>query len=170
VLPNIRTNAPHPYAALKLQPADEAYKFVLAKAGATLPMRDAVDERVVRTVRTGKVTAKAGRNVEASLTNANFSEELVAELIADISKGIITHPDQVGGYPEYKGTPYKDADADGLPDAWEKKHGLNPNDPTDVSADADSDGYANVEEFLNGTDPRKFVDYTKLENNPSTSK
>jgi hypothetical protein len=31
--------------------------------------------------------------------------------------------------------------------------------------DSDDDGYANVEEFLNGTDPREFVDYTDLANN-----
>ena len=170
VLPNIRTNAPHPYAPLKLQPADEAFTFVLANAGATLPRRDAVDERVVRMVHTGKVAATASPDVEASLTNANFSKELVAELISDIPKGIITHPDQVGGYPEYKGKPYKDTDGDGLPDDWEKKHGLNFSDASDASTDADGDGYTNVEEFLNGTDPKQFVDYTRLENNVSASK
>jgi hypothetical protein len=33
--------------------------------------------------------------------------------------GIITDVSQVGGYPEYKGTPYKDSDNDGLPDEYE---------------------------------------------------
>ena len=31
--------------------------------------------------------------------------------------------------------------------------------------DFDRDGYTNLEEFLNGTDPRRAVDYTKLANN-----
>ena len=31
--------------------------------------------------------------------------------------------------------------------------------------DKDKDGYTNVEEYLNGTDPTVFVDYTKPENN-----
>ena len=72
---------------------------------------------------------------------------------------------EVGGYPKYTGKPYADADADGLPDSWERRHGLNMKDASDASADADKDGYTNVEEFLNGTDPKKFVDYTKVENN-----
>ena len=165
VLPNIRTNAPHPYSALPLQPAATAFKSVLANSGATMPRRDAVDERVMKMVRTGKPTAKAAPNVSASLANLNFNEKLIDELVADIPKGIITHPDQVGGYPKYNGKPYADADADGLPDRWENKHGLNAKDPTDASTDADKDGYTNVEEFLNGTNPKKFVDYTKPENN-----
>jgi len=165
VLPNIRTNAPHPCAPLNLQLAKEAYESVLANAGATLPRRDTVDERVIKMVRTGKVTAKAGPNVEASLTNANFSKELVAELVADISKGIITHPGQAGGYPQYVGKPYKDTDGDGLPDAWERKHKLNPADSSDASADTDGDGYTNIEEFLNGTEPGQFMNYAKRENN-----
>ena len=52
-----------------------------------------------------------------------------------------------------------------MPDDWEKKHGLNPKDPADAAKDLDGDGYTNIEEFINGTDPNKAVDYTKLENN-----
>jgi hypothetical protein len=36
-----------------------------------------------------------------------------------------------------------------MPDAWEKEHGLNPNDPSDHSQDRDGDGYTNLEEYLN---------------------
>ncbi len=165
VLPGIRTNAPHPYAAIPLQPASAAFKSVLANSGATMPRRDAVDERVTKTVRTGRPTAKAPPGLASSLANPNFNEKLVAELVEDVSKGIITHPDQVGGYPNYAGKPYADADADGLPDSWEKKHGLNWRDASDASGEADNDGYTNMEEFLNGTDPRRFVDYAKPENN-----
>jgi hypothetical protein len=42
---------------------------------------------------------------------------------------------------------------------------LNPNDPSDAAKDLDEDGYANIEEFINGTDPARFVDYSRLENN-----
>ena len=52
-----------------------------------------------------------------------------------------------------------------MPDDWEKKYGLNANQADDNSSDKDSDGYTNVEEYLNGTDPTEFVDYTKPENN-----
>jgi hypothetical protein len=37
-----------------------------------------------------------------------------------------------------------------MPDEWETKHGLNPNDAADASADKDNDGYTNVEAFING--------------------
>ena len=38
-------------------------------------------------------------------------------------------------------------------------------DADDNSSDNDRDGYTNVEEYLNGTDPTKFVDYTIPANN-----
>jgi hypothetical protein len=65
-------------------------------------------------------------------------------------QGIITEIAQVGGYPEYKGTPYKDADDDGMPDAYELKMGLNPKDATDAAKPArDGKGYTNIEVYLN---------------------
>jgi hypothetical protein len=36
--------------------------------------------------------------------------------------------------------------------------------------DLDGDGYTNLEEYLNGTDPTKFIDYSKPENNVNTLK
>jgi hypothetical protein len=69
-------------------------------------------------------------------------------LLADFKAcggAIIDDPSQVGGWPSLAmGTPYPDADGDGMDDGWEAAHGLN--DPT---ADADGDGYTNLEEFLN---------------------
>jgi hypothetical protein len=106
--------------------------------GATWPRRDAVDQRVVQMVRTGKVTCRDG-------------------ILTDIS--------QVGGYPNYDGTPYKDTDKDGMPDDWERAHGLNPHDASDASSDLDGDGYTNTEDFINGLDPRApKVDWTNLKN------
>jgi hypothetical protein len=49
-----------------------------------------------------------------------------------------------------------------MPDTWEIGHHLRPNNPTDGAVDSDSDGYTNVEEFLNGTNPRQYVDYTRI--------
>jgi pectate lyase len=136
------TNVEWKAAAVRTQSAQEAYKLVLEDVGATLPTRDAVDVRVMEMVKTGKPT---------------------------FGNGIITTVDDIGGYPEYKGGPADpDSDHDGMPDAWEKKHGLNPSDASDASLDKDGDGYTNVEEYLNGTDPTKFVDYSKAENNVNT--
>jgi hypothetical protein len=80
-------------------------------------------------------------------------------------QGIITHPSQVGGYPEYKGTPYKDSDNDGIPDAWETKNGLNPKNASDATADKNKDGYTNIEEYLNSlVEIKKVIPSTNLAN------
>ena len=43
-----------------------------------------------------------------------------------------------------------------------------PRDPADGNKDLNGDGYTNLEKYLNGTDPTKFVDYRKPENNKNT--
>ena len=53
-------------------------------------------------------------------------------------------------HPELRSSePPTDSDHDGMPDAWEQDHGLNPNDPDDRNGDLDGDGYTNVEQYLN---------------------
>ncbi len=47
-----------------------------------------------------------------------------------------------------------DQDHDGMPDAWERAHGLDPHDPTDAQVDSDGDGLANLQEYQAGTDPQ----------------
>lgn len=44
--------------------------------------------------------------------------------------------------------PPSDSDHDGMPDGWEKEHGLNPHDARDGAAFA-TNGYTNVENYLN---------------------
>jgi hypothetical protein len=48
--------------------------------------------------------------------------------------------------------PSADSDRDGMPDAWELSHGLNPIVP-DGTSDADADGASNAAEYVAGTDP-----------------
>ena len=52
-----------------------------------------------------------------------------------------------------------DADADGLPDEWEKKFGLNPNDAADAAADSDGDEFTNLEEYEAKTNPKDAKDH-----------
>jgi hypothetical protein len=40
-----------------------------------------------------------------------------------------------------------------MPDEWETRYALNPNDPTDAAGDLNGDGYTNIEDFLNRLDP-----------------
>lgn len=163
----IRADAPFAHAPLTVQSAADAYASVLAGSGATLPRRDAVDTRVIGMVRSGQVgDARASAEDSARASEVGYAEKWVKELEEGVTKGFITNPAQVGGYPEYKGEPYADGDGDGLPDAWETAHGLNPADPADASADLNGDGYANIEDFLNGLDPRApKTDWTDLKNN-----
>jgi hypothetical protein len=143
--------------------ADEAYEFVLKNVGATLPIRDKVDERIVRTVKTGVPEYAKG------LEKKEFYQFEHRRLPMDsYKKGIITDISQVGGYPEYKGKPYVDTDKDGMPDAWEKKYGLNPNDPSDAQGDLNGDGYTNIEDYINGVNPAIKVDWKDLANNKET--
>lgn len=161
---NMKWKKPFPISnPFPILSAQEAYDFVLDNVGATLPKRDIVDERVIEQVKTGKV------HYDKKADEMEFYQFEHRRLPADSYKhGIITDIKQVGGYPEYKGTPYKDSDGDGMPDEWEIKYGLNPKDPSDAVKDMNGDGYTNIEKYINGIDPTKKVDWTKPENNNDT--
>ncbi len=46
-----------------------------------------------------------------------------------------------------------DSDGDGMPDEWERKYDLNPQDPSDAALDSDEDGFSNAQEYADGTNP-----------------
>lgn len=99
---------------------EEAYELVLERAGATLPLRDALDARIVKSVRDN-----TGYFV-------NRHEEV----------GGLPYTDEV-----YRSADF-DRDNDGIADTWEIANGLNPNDPTD-SVKIAANGYANIENYFN---------------------
>lgn len=99
--------------------ASEAYEKVMDGAGCRVPVMDSVDQRILSEVRNSM-----GR--------------------------IIDHPEDVGGYPEIRsGEAPLDSDRDGVPDEWERTHGLDPDNASDGPVDADGDGYTNIEDYLN---------------------
>jgi hypothetical protein len=141
----IRVDQPFPMPKITIMPAKDAYTYVLEHVGATLPKRDAVDARIVKQVKENKIYY-----TEGGILHHPGEKYVHQRLPVDsYKKGIITDPSQVGGYPEYKGTPYKDSDNDGMPDSWEIAHKLNPKDASDAVKDRDGDGYTNIEEFIN---------------------
>lgn len=150
---SIKVNEPFPMAKISLLTALQSYDYVLQNVGANLPKRDAVDKRIIEDVKTGKISYVPGTD------NANGSKWVKHRLPDDSYKqGIITDISQVGGYPEYKGTPYKDTDKDGMPDEYEIKHGLNPKSAADASAyPKKGGGYTNIEIYLNSLVPLNSV-------------
>ncbi len=62
---------------------------------------------------------------------------------------IIDSQDTVGGWPAYAaGSAPTDTDQDGMPDTWEDSYGTD-DLVADNNGDLDSDGYTNLEEYLN---------------------
>ncbi len=124
-----KVSTPFPLDPINTQSATDSYESVLNKAGASLPKRDTLDQRIVNDVRN-----RTGRVIDVQ-----------------------------GGYPH--GTPYAtsqsawptlntltaptDTDHDGMPDNWETKRGLNPNNASDRAL-FNVNGYTNLENYLNG--------------------
>lgn len=174
----IKSEVPFEMPYMRIMSAAESYDYVLDNVGATLPCRDIIDERVINEVRTGEVYYEKKLPKEnpygdmSGLAQKSIGPDGLFKyrrLPKDSYKqGIITHPSQMGGYPEYHGTPYVDTDLDGMPDAWELANGLNPNDASDANKDCTGDGYTNIEKYINGIDTRTKIDWTDLRNNYDT--
>jgi hypothetical protein len=171
--------------------AEQAFDWVLSNAGATIPCRDIVDQRICEEVRTGQ--AYYVKDYEKELNKIEKKTKVAQNPYGDMwglheksknddglfkyrrlakdsyKQGVITDPRQMGGYPEYKAwEPYVDTDGDGMPDEWEKQYGLNPNDPTDAQKDCNGDGYTNIEKYINGINPNTKTDWRNLNNNYDT--
>ncbi|MCM1356296.1 MAG: thrombospondin type 3 repeat-containing protein [Staphylococcus sp.] len=173
----MRANTPFAMPYVNILSANDAYDYVLKNVGATIPTRDIIDERIIEEVRTGVPYYEKKLPKDAYGDTSGLAEKSQAEdgsfryrrLPKDSYKlGIITDIRQMGGYPEYKGTPYVDSDNDGMPDAWELANGLNPNDPSDANGDCTGDGYTNIEKYINGISTKNRIDWTDLRNNYDT--
>ena len=178
----MRSNEPFTMPFINILGAKQAYDWVLDHAGATIPCRDIVDQRICEEVRTGK--AYYVENYEKKVKDNPYGDmwglhkkSMNAEglfkyrrLPNDSYKdGIITDPRQMGGYPQYRAwKPYKDSDGDGMPDKWERVNGLDPNDPSDANKDMNGDGYTNIEKYINAIPTNYKIDWTDMKNNHDT--
>ncbi len=137
----VRSNSPFFESYVDTQSADEAYKSVIANAGAggtSSTGWDYIDSRYIKEVTNGTYTYTGSK---------------------DGLKGIIDSQTDVGGYPDSSTFAHStngatnstnDTDRDGMPNVWEEEHGLNPNDDSDGSVcTLSADGYTNVEMYLN---------------------
>lgn len=107
------------------QTATQAYDHTLKFAGASLK-RDAVDSRIVKEISKGTASKGKAKN------------------------GIIDSQEEAGGWPVLKSLPApKDSDGDAIPDAWEVKQKLNPNDAADANLKTLNQPYTNLEIYLN---------------------
>jgi len=105
-------------------------------------------------------TQSAGDAFESVLSNAGASlhrdaaDERLVKGVRERTGRLIDSQDQVGGWPVLKSEKRPlDTDGDGMPDDWERSHGLNPNDPSDRNGDFNGDGYTNLEKYLNSLCP-----------------
>ncbi len=159
----VRVDKPFPMAPITIQSAEDAYHSVLDGVGATIPLRDSVVHRAVAQTATGKTWGMGKMtSVEKPL------EGLPANDIGVYGNGIITDISQVGGYPDYKGQPFSDVGADGIPAWWKKKYNLDANDTGLAQKDLQGDGYTVIEKYLDGLDPTKKVDWSSAKSNVNT--
>lgn len=96
-----------------------AYDRVLAEAGASFPLRDLVDARVVNQVR-----SRTGTFIDTQTQVGGWPQ-------------LASGPAPV------------DSDMDGMPDNWELARGLDPHEPDDRNNIANSDGHTQLEAYLN---------------------
>ena len=90
-----------------------------------------------------RILATAG----ASRARDSVDDEIIAGVRARTGHQIDSQR-EVGGWPALApGSAPRDSDGDGMPDAWESQHGLNPH-RDDSAGDRDHDGYTNIEEYL----------------------
>lgn len=108
--------------------AEEAYHWVLAHAGASLPSRDEVDLFMI-----------------SELTSLGKEGKLIADESELGLYGGIGHL--------FTALPLLDTDGDGIPDEWEKANGTDPyaNDAMSIA----ENGYANIENYINSINGSK---------------
>ena len=122
-----------------IESAEEALRNVLSDVGCNMPSPTAHEERIVQETLNKTYTYKGSKTGK---------------------KGLIDRETDAGGYEEIGSETREadyDSDADGMPNWWEKLHGLDPQ-VADNNSDANGDGYTALEEYLNWmAEPHYFI-------------
>ena len=149
---NIRSNSEFDFHEVGTESAQRAYQSVLNYAGATKPKRDKIDIRVIGEVKgaipivrstyekNGVKTPLAGTTAGLIDTQNNL-RPMSAPADWNAWDANYTSVDDSTKAPV-------DSDHDGMPDFWEKKNKLNPNDTKDAIKKG-KDGFTNLEKYLN---------------------
>ena len=124
----MRINQPIPYGFVTTHKALKAFEKVVAYGGASYK-RDSHDTYIAEDVEKGTAKYTSSGN----------------------DPGFINSQEDAGGWPVLNSeTAPADSDGDGMPDAWETKHGLNPNDNDANRYNLDSHRYyTNLEVYCN---------------------
>ncbi|MGN1375154.1 MAG: pectate lyase [Prevotella sp.] len=130
----IKMDEPAPTGYITTHTADKAFEKVLAYVGASYN-RDDVDARYVNEATNGTATYKGSVTGKPGLI----------DVVSDVN-GYTEETFGTASYPEDY-----DSDGDGMPDEWEMKWGLNPNNAADAKKyTMDPNGYyTNIEMYAN---------------------
>lgn len=122
------------YSTISEHTAESAFDAVLSFAG-TSHKRDIIDTEVVEDVKNGTAKYKGSKTGDVGLIDTQ----------TDVQNG------RPSAWPLLQGEKAADTDNDGIPDEWELKQGLNPNDASDaVAYSLDKKGYyTNLEVYAN---------------------
>ena len=161
-------------SGLVAEKADEAYIKVVAQAGASLPRYDEVDRRLLDEAagtlepqfcgRDDNGNPSRGLGIIDSQKDVQLAEHDTFQGIYEAADGTKTEV-TVTAWPFLglrDGEKFvEDTDGDGLPNAYEKEVGLDATNPAD-GAIVTSDGYSNLEHYLNGV-ANGTIDKSKYE-------
>jgi pectate lyase len=119
--------------AVPTQSPKAAYEAVLRTAGAALPFRDTLDQRIINNVKT-----RTGGFI-------------------DVQGGYphgTAYDQTINAWPTLRAAAAPvDSDGDGMPDSWEKANGLNASDKADAAGFKLSPRYTNIEVYINSLAP-----------------
>lgn len=125
-----------PFAVNGVGPAETAgvaLARVLDYGGANWQTRNPIDQRIINSVKTG--------------TGAVILDLTTGVQATEWATVMAQRPDAGGNAPFTRAADW-DTDRDGMPNSWEAMHGLD-SDVASNNGDFDTDGYTNLEEYLN---------------------